>query len=120
TRFARALGKEQAIFMPTGTLANHLAVRTLAGGPSRVIVQEESHFYQDEGDCGQTLSGLTLVPLAAGRATFSSDDVQRVIDQTKGARVVPRVSVISIETPVRRRFGERFSPSDMQDIVSLA
>jgi threonine aldolase len=106
--------------MPTGTLANHLAVRTLAGGPSRVIVQEESHFYQDEGDCGQTLSGLTLVPLAAGRATFTSDDVQRVIDQTKGARVVPRVSVISIETPVRRRFGERFSPSDMQDIVSLA
>ena len=71
TQFARLLGKEQAVFMPTGTLANHMAVRALAEGPSRVIVQEESHLYQDEGDCAQTLSGLTLVPLAAGRATFT-------------------------------------------------
>jgi threonine aldolase len=46
-RCARVLGKDRAIFMPTGTLANHLAVRALAGGSSRVIVQEESHFYQD-------------------------------------------------------------------------
>jgi threonine aldolase len=68
--FARIVGKERAIFMPTGTLANHMAVRALAGGPSRVIVQEESHLYQDEGDCAQTLSNLTLIPLAAGRATF--------------------------------------------------
>jgi len=82
---ARVLGKERAIFMPTGTLANHMAVRALAGGPSRVVVQEESHFYQDEGDCAQTLSALTLIPLAPGRATFTADDVQRVIDQTRRA-----------------------------------
>ncbi|HEX7137989.1 MAG TPA: beta-eliminating lyase-related protein, partial [Vicinamibacterales bacterium] len=86
--FARMLGKERAIFMPTGTLANHMAVRALAGGPSRVIVQEDSHFYQDEGDCAQTLSNLTLIPLARGKATFSADDVERVVETTKGARVV--------------------------------
>jgi threonine aldolase len=120
TEFARLLGKERAIFMPTGTLANHMAVRALAGGPSRVVVQEESHFYQDEGDCAQTLSSLTLMPLAAGRATFTADDVQRVIDQTKAARVVPRVSVISIETPVRRKQGERFDGAEMQKIIALA
>src|SRR5258705_4654780 len=33
-RFAKLLGKERAIFMPTGTLANHMAVRALANGPS--------------------------------------------------------------------------------------
>lgn len=117
---ARVLGKEQAIFMPTGTLANHMAVRALAGEPSRVVVQDESHFYQDEGDCAQTLSGLTLVPLAAGRATFTADDVQHVIDQTKGARVVRRVSVIAIETPVRRKQGERFDAAEMARVVALA
>src|SRR5262245_56082192 len=31
SRFAAELGKERAIFVPTGTLANHLAVRRLAG-----------------------------------------------------------------------------------------
>ena len=117
---ARVLGKERAIFMPTGTLANHMAVRALARGSSRVVVQEESHFYQDEGDCAQTLSALTLIPLAPGRATFSADDVQRVIDQTKAGRVVSRVSAISIESPVRRKQGERFDPIELKKIIALA
>jgi threonine aldolase len=120
TEFARLLGKERAIFMPTGTLANHMAVRALARGPSRVIVQEDSHFYLDEGDCAQTLSNLTLIPLAAGRATFTADDVQRVLDTTKGARVVRPVSVIAIETPVRRKQGESFDAAEMKKVVALA
>jgi threonine aldolase len=119
-QFARVLGKERAIFMPTGTLANHMAVRALANGSSRVIVQEESHLYQDEGDCAQTLSNLVLMPLGAGRASFTADDVQHVIDQTKSARVVSRVSVISIETPVRRRQGERFDTGELEKVVALA
>ena len=69
---ARVLGKERAIFMPTGTLANHVAIRALAAGPSRVIVQEQSHLYNDEGDCAQTLSNLALMPLAPGRARARS------------------------------------------------
>jgi len=119
-QFARVLGKERAIFMPTGTLANHMAVRALAGSPSRVIVQEESHFYQDEGDCAQTLSNIVLMPLAAGRATFTADEVQHVIDQTKAGRVVSRVSAISIETPVRRKQGEHFDSGELNKIVALA
>ena len=117
---ARVLGKERAIFMPTGTLANHLAIRALSAGPSRVLVQEQSHLYNDEGDCAQTLSNLTLMPLAPGRATFTANDVQRVIDETKTGRVMSRVSVISLETPVRRRQGERFDSAEMQKIVTLA
>ena len=120
TQFARLLGKERAVFMPTGTLANHLAVRALANGPSRVIVQDESHLYQDEGDCAQTLSMLTLVPLAAGKATFTADDVQAVIDRTRAARVINKVSVISIETPVRRRQGAMFDQAEMQKVIALA
>jgi threonine aldolase len=117
---ARILGKERAIFMPTGTLANHMAVRALAGGSSRVVVQEESHLYQDEGDCAQTLSNLTLMPLAAGRATFTAAELQRVIEQTKAGRVVSRVSAISIETPVRRKQGERFDPVEREKVIGIA
>jgi threonine aldolase len=120
TECARALGKERAIFMPTGTLANHMAVRALAGGSSRVIVQEQSHFYQDEGDCAQALSNLTLMPLAPGRATFTADEVQQLLDQTKGARVVSRVSVIAVETPVRRKQGEHFDASELARIIAIA
>jgi threonine aldolase len=120
TECARMLGKERAVFMPTGTLANHMAVRALAGGSSRVIVQEDSHFYLDEGDCAQTLSNLTLMPLAPGRATFTADELQRVLDQTKGARVVSRVSVLAVETPVRRKQGEHFDAAELTKIIAIA
>ena len=75
-RMAALLGKEAAVFMPTGTLANHLALRLLARRGNASWFRPESHFYNDEGDCAQTLSGLTLVPLAPGRATFSLAEIE--------------------------------------------
>lgn len=119
-QFARILGKERAVFMPTGTLANHLAVRALAGGSSRAIVQAESHLYQDSGDCVQTLSHITLMPLAPGRASFTADEVQQLLDQTRTGRVASRVSVISIESPVRRKQGVIFDPAELKKVVALA
>ena len=119
-QFATLLGKERAVFMPTGTLANHLAVRTLAGGTGRAIVQAESHLYNDSGDCVQTLSGITLIPLAPGRATFTAEDVKEVLNRTASGRVATPVSVISLESPVRRRFGEVFDEAEMRRVVTLA
>ena len=117
---AAAVGKERAVFMPTGTLANHLAVRILAGGPSRAIVQAESHLYNDTGDTVQTLSNIQLVPLAPGRATFTLDDVRMLLDRTSSGRVANPVSVISIESPVRRRSGEIFDETEMDNITAFA
>ena len=120
-RFATLLGKERAVFMPTGTLANHLAVRALAtGSGGRAILQAESHLFNDSGDCVQTLSGMTLMPLALGAATFTLGEVQEVLDRTTSGRVARPVSVISIETPVRRRFGETFNGADLDQVTAFA
>ena len=40
-KFAHLLGKEAAVFMPTGTLANHIAIRRLAENNRRVIVPDK-------------------------------------------------------------------------------
>ena len=81
---AAALGKERAVFMPTGTLANHLAVRELAAGAGgRAILQAESHLFNDSGDCVQTLSAMTLMPLGAGRATFTLEEVEEVVEEER-------------------------------------
>ena len=120
-QFAALLGKERAVFMPTGTLANHLAVRALAGpGGGRAIVQAEAHLYNDSGDCVQTLSAIPLVPLAPGRATFTLEQVSEVVERTRGGRVSRPVSVISIETPVRRRSGETFDQTELDRITAFA
>src|SRR5215472_3271666 len=109
-RLAALLGKEAAVFLPTGTLANHLAVRLLARSGRRVLVQAESHLYNDEGDCAQQLSGLNLVPLAPGRATITLAEIERAIAGAPEMRVAAPVGAISIETPVRRAAGDAFDP----------
>lgn len=118
--FARVLGKERALFMPTGTLANHLAIRALARDRRRVVVQEVSHIYNDTGDSSQVLSGLTLLPLAPDRATFTWADVDRMLSRTAAGRVSAEVGAISIESPVRRSSGELFDRAEMERICSEA
>ena len=120
TRVAAMLGKEAAVWLPTGTLANHLAVRLLAGNRRRVLVQSESHLYNDCGDCAQTLSGLHLVPLAPGRATFTMEDVDRAAYDAAMGRVDTLIGAMQIETPVRRRQGERFDFEAMKKAAAWA
>jgi threonine aldolase len=119
-QFARLLGTEAAVFVPTGTLANHLAVRTLSGARLRVAVQETSHLYNDSGDCAQTLSALHLVPLAPGEATFGWEDVDRLLARTASGRVATAVGAISIESPVRRLRNQAFDFAEMERISRQA
>ena len=119
-RFAKLLGKERALFFPTGTLANHMAVRLLAGERRHVLVQEESHLYRDEGDCAQSLSGLNLVPLAPGRATIKASEIVEAADRAGSPPYPVPVGAISIESPVRRMHGQAFDFEEMKKISAFA
>src|SRR5215469_5446670 len=119
-RMAASLGKEAALFLPSGTLANHLALRLLATRGRRVLLQRESHIYNDTGDCAQELSGLTLIPLAPQRGTFTLVEVESEIARLPEARVATPVGVISIESPVRRLQGEVFDFAEMERITAFA
>jgi threonine aldolase len=120
-RMAALLGKEAALFLPTGTLANHLAVRLLTGPDRRrVLVQADSHLYCDSGDGAQELSGLNLIPLAPGRATFSLAEVGAEIARAETGQVTNGIGAISIESPVRRRAGELFNMAEMERIAGFA
>jgi threonine aldolase len=119
-RFAKLLGKERALFFPTGTLANHVAVRLLAGERRHVLVQEESHLYRDEGDCAQALSGLNLVPLAPGRATIKVSEIVDAVEKSGSPPYPVPVGAISIESPVRRTRGQAFDFEEMKKISSFA
>jgi threonine aldolase len=118
--WATLLGKETAVFMPSGTLANQLALRTLAGAKRRVIVPETSHVYNDTGDACQTLSGLTLMPLGPGAATFTRADIEAVLTRTAGGRVATGVGAILIESPIRRLFGQMFDWDEAKRITDFA
>jgi threonine aldolase len=119
-RFAEVLGKERAVFVPTGTLANHLAIRHLAQKRSRVLVQAESHIYSDSLDSVQTLSHLNLVPLGAGHATVTLGQVDEACKRAMERPYPVPVGAMSIECPVRRMDGEVFDYEEMKRIERFA
>jgi threonine aldolase len=124
TAFAAVLGKEAAIFMPTGTLANQLAVSALAqehrGAGARVLVQGASHLYNDTGDALTNLSGMNMVPLGQGSATFTVAEVEAQVARSAGGRVATRDAVLVVESPVRRCNGELFDPEELHRVLSFA
>ncbi len=114
---AEMLGKEEAVFMPTGTLANHLAIRKLCGIKPRAIVQEQSHLYNDSGDCVTRLSNINLIPLAKGDPYFTLDTLKTAVEQAESGRVINPIGAVMVESPVRRQLG-RIMPFDEMKVVT--
>ena len=118
--WAALLGKEAAVFMPVRHAGEPTGVTVFAGTKRRVIVPEMSHVYNDTGDACQTLSGLTLMPLAPGRATFTRTEVEDVLTRTAGGRVASDVGAIVIELRIRRLAGQMFDWEEAKRISAFA
>ena len=114
---ATKLKKPAAIFMPTGTLANHLAIRRHAKTAGRAAVQEQSHIFNDTGDSIPRLSGIQLLPLGKDNPSFSLDELQKAYQTSNTGRVLNPISVVSIETPVRRQHGQTVPWSELNQLA---
>jgi threonine aldolase len=106
--------------MPTGTLANQVALRVLCGEARHALVQQESHVYRDEADGVSVLSGINMVPMAAGKAAPGFDEVRATIDRAEIGPYPLKVGAISLESPVRRMDGASIPFEQVKQISDLA
>jgi threonine aldolase len=110
--FAKITGKEKAIYLPSGTMANQLAISLLNGNNTKVIVPENSHVYRDEADAAQSVHGKRLVPVGEGKPHFDLSDLKSTIDHINSNEVFKSgLGTVVIENPIRRADGT-FVPID--------
>ncbi len=119
-KIAKSLGMEKTIYMPTGTLANHIALRKHCISKKRAIVQYNSHINRDTGDCATTLSGINMLSLGRDKVIFSQAELQSLIADSKKGKVKTPIGVLSLETPVRRKKLERIPFDDLVKITEIA
>lgn len=62
-RAAELFGKEDALFVPSGTMGNQIAVKLLTKQGDEIIMEERSHIYNFELGMAAVLSGATVRPL---------------------------------------------------------
>lgn len=76
---AERLGKEAALFVPSGTMANQVAVRCHTSPGDLVIMAEASHIYQYEGGAPAVISGVLVRLLPAERGILDPASVRAAI-----------------------------------------
>ncbi|NID15837.1 threonine aldolase family protein [Luteibacter yeojuensis] len=118
--FAALLGKEDAAFMPTGTMANQIAIRLLSKGHSRVLLQKESHVYRDEADAVAVMNSINPVPVEGGASDALYDGIAAAFSQSEEKPYPIEVGAVSIESPVRRLDGAAVSQETVSRIGELA
>jgi threonine aldolase len=116
-RFAAITGKEKAIYMPTGTMANQLAISVLSGDNTKVYVQDTSHVYRDEADAAQSVFNKRLMPLAKDKTYFTADELKNAIENLDSLEVFKSgIGCVSIENPVRRSDGRMVPLEEIKKI----
>ncbi|MBN1552562.1 low-specificity L-threonine aldolase [bacterium] len=71
---ATLLGKEKAVFVPSGTMANQIAVRVYAGPGSEILAVDQSHLFFYEGGSAAGLSGTQIHPVPSINGIFDVGD----------------------------------------------
>jgi len=78
-RMAALMGKEAAVFLPSGTMCNVIAILTHCAKGDEVIAHETSHILHSEGGAHAALTGVQIMPLKGPRGMFTADDVRAAI-----------------------------------------
>ena len=74
-RFAELVGKEAALFVPSGSMGNEVCIRALTEPGDEIIGEGHSHFYYYEGAAPAALSGCQTRFVEGDRGVFTGDQV---------------------------------------------
>ena len=112
---AEILGKEAAIFMPSGTMTNQVALRAHTEPGDEVILESQAHIYYYEAGAPAALSGIMCRLIKGRQGIFTAADlveVLRPIDQH-----FPRTKLVCLENTHNRGGGRIYPHSEIQAIA---
>ncbi len=117
-RCAKMFGKEAACFVPSGTMANQLAIRAQTQPGDEIIIHEESHIVRYEAGGAAALSGCSFATTSGERGFFTSDDVRRLIRDNDAHFGHSRL--LSLENTHNRGGGSIWSIDQLTDVCETA
>ena len=111
TLSAALLGYDAALYLPTGTMANQLAIRAHARPGTDIICAPRAHIYRYEDAGAARNAGVQMRPIA-----WSDLDFELLGDQHH----LPEVSMIAIENSMMAESGRPIDRSEIEPIVGSA
>jgi threonine aldolase len=112
---AELLGKEAALFVPSGTMANQICLNVLTNPGDEVICEKDCHIFNYESGSPAALSGIQLLPIEGKLGVITPEQVEEYI-RPVSAYYMPHTKVIEVEN-THNRAGGTIHP--LENIIAL-
>jgi threonine aldolase len=116
---AALLGKEAAMFLPSGTMCNQIALLVHCRPGDEVIAADMAHIFTSESGGGSALAGVQTWPIVTKRGIFSGADVEAARRDPSG-RHAPRSRLVAVEQTVNRGGGCVWPLEAIEDVAGAA
>ncbi len=117
-RVADLLGKEAAVFMPSGTMCNVAATLTHCRPGDEILAHETAHIIAREGGAHAALGGFQITPLSGADGKFSPDTFRKALHPR--SRYQPPQTVVSVEQTANIGGGTIWKKADLDEVVQIA
>ena len=118
-RVAALLGKDAAVFLPSGTMCNQIALAVHCRSGDEIIAPENSHIFMYEGAGGAAIAGAQIRPIAHIQGIFSGDAVRAAV-RDPAIRHAPRTRLVSVEQTQNLGGGAVWSMAQIADVAAAA
>jgi threonine aldolase len=120
SRVASLLGKEAALFLPSGTMCNAISMRLhVRPGGDEVILHRWAHPLRFEGGGPAAMSGAVMYPVDGPFGMFDADTVRAAL-RPAGDRYAPRSRLVCVEQTTNIGGGRVWPFEQVQSVVQVA
>jgi threonine aldolase len=117
-RVAELLGKEAALFLPSGTMCNQIAILVHCRPGDEVIAADLAHIFTSEAGALSALAGAQSWPVVTKRGIFTGEQVEAALRD--GGRHSPRSRLVAIEQTNNRGGGAVWPLTAIEEVAQTA
>jgi threonine aldolase len=117
-RVADLLGKQAAVFMPSGTMCNVAATLVHCRPGDEILAHETAHIIAREGGAHAALGGFQITPLSGADGQFSPDTFRGALHPR--SRYQPPQTVVSVEQTANIGGGTIWKKAALDEVVQIA
>ncbi len=115
---AELLGKEAALFVPSGVMANQIALKVHTAPGDEVILNRLSHIYNYESGAPGLLSGVQLAPIDSDDGLLAADRVEAAVRPAMD--VFPRTRLVCVENTLNKGGGAVYPLERIDAVAAVA
>ena len=115
---AKLLGKEKALFLPSGTMCNQIAYAVHCGPGDLILLDRTAHPLISESGGAAVLASATMYPIDGARGQFTADQVAEIVEPP--TRYKPTFKLLSIEQTTNKPGGLIWPIEQIREVASVA